>query len=493
MTKRKIIPFVSWFNLHLGNRGYEPGGGSFITDAPIGVRLEIEEAEKSEPVFRQEKPWEKQSLSYVQLKKDSGRYRMWYGAVPGLKARAFMCYAESDDGFNWKRPDLGLIEFEGSNKNNICHTGRSASAPSVFVDPSAKLEERYKNIAMAGWWEDEKGNELPSDEGIRRFTDLHREQEDNPEIEPNVFIRGALLGATSPDGLRWTEIKKPLLDYFCDTHNIACYDSERKVYVGYLRSHGPHGRSIGYSETTDFKKWPAPRVILHADPQDPPDVDLYSNCYCSYPGCEGIKLMFPSIYHHIGDHVDVRLAVSPNGLNWVWPERRPIIPCGRLGKGDEGSIYTGPDLVRFKDGKLALIYHALTGLHNEGFLDSASRKENSYRWAIWQKDRLAGIRADQEGSFSIKGLGLSDGSVHLNYRTEAGGWIKAELVRNVPYPPQKTKGIKGYCFEDCEILTGDELDQEIVWKGSGNKKEIADSSVCMRIKMFRAKIFGVMS
>jgi len=31
-----------------------------------------------------------------------------------------MCYAESEDGIHWTKPDLGLVEFNGNTRNNIC-------------------------------------------------------------------------------------------------------------------------------------------------------------------------------------------------------------------------------------------------------------------------------------------------------------------------------------------------------------------------------------
>ncbi|MDB6118454.1 MAG: hypothetical protein JWO08_2235, partial [Verrucomicrobiaceae bacterium] len=40
------------------------------------------------------------------------------GQAPGFWRP--MCYAESDDGVKWTKPDLGLVEFSGSKKNNIC-------------------------------------------------------------------------------------------------------------------------------------------------------------------------------------------------------------------------------------------------------------------------------------------------------------------------------------------------------------------------------------
>ncbi|MBT4818427.1 MAG: LamG domain-containing protein, partial [Lentisphaerae bacterium] len=43
-----------------------------------------------------------------------GAFRMWYWAMPGGPA-----YAESDDGVRWTKPNLGLLEFQGSRNNNL--------------------------------------------------------------------------------------------------------------------------------------------------------------------------------------------------------------------------------------------------------------------------------------------------------------------------------------------------------------------------------------
>ena len=56
------------------------------------------------------------------------KFRMWYlgmiqrevekGQAPGWWRP--MCYAESTDGVHWTKPELGLVEFNGNKKNNIC-------------------------------------------------------------------------------------------------------------------------------------------------------------------------------------------------------------------------------------------------------------------------------------------------------------------------------------------------------------------------------------
>ena len=68
------------------------------------------------------------AIMYGSVLHVGGRFRMWYlgmiqkrmekGQAPGYWRP--MCYAESLDGVTWTKPDLGLVNFKGSSKNNIC-------------------------------------------------------------------------------------------------------------------------------------------------------------------------------------------------------------------------------------------------------------------------------------------------------------------------------------------------------------------------------------
>ena len=59
---------------------------------------------------------------------DGDIYRMYYLGRQFVTTEAglneaphpdFVCYAESSDGISWVRPELGLVEFDGSSRNNI--------------------------------------------------------------------------------------------------------------------------------------------------------------------------------------------------------------------------------------------------------------------------------------------------------------------------------------------------------------------------------------
>jgi len=76
---------------------------------------------------------------------DGGRFRMWYQACPrdydGRDSLTVAC-VESEDGVHWERPSYGLIECDG-NRNNAL-TDLPFHAPSMFIDPDAPADRRYR-------------------------------------------------------------------------------------------------------------------------------------------------------------------------------------------------------------------------------------------------------------------------------------------------------------------------------------------------------------
>lgn len=117
------------------------------------------------------------------------RYRLWYGSGAG------MCYAESDDGIDWRKPELNLVEYDGSTANNIVLPAGSRIRPGqIFIDPAAPAEERYKMVL------------------------------NGEASRPTIAVSG--------DGLQWRALDEPMMVSFRDTSNAACFDAELGKYVG---------------------------------------------------------------------------------------------------------------------------------------------------------------------------------------------------------------------------------------------------------------------
>jgi len=153
----------------------------FIQDAR-GVKLLAHEPRKTgDQSIAADRPWERGGLGpYSSVLWDNGRYHFWYHAMdsklwhtsPGAGA---ICYATSEDGITWTKPELGLLEYEGSKRNNIV-IGHGAAGlrigqdgMMVFVDPNAPPDQRLRMVNRFGskGEGDSKGvNVMSSGDGI---------------------------------------------------------------------------------------------------------------------------------------------------------------------------------------------------------------------------------------------------------------------------------------------------------------------------------------
>jgi hypothetical protein len=254
---RKTFLFIDWFHVKKGElqvtldparisdngrklletyardfqRTFEQGTHGFKpTDVPSGVRIVQEVAERSKPWLTADKPWEKGATNPTVLF-DDGRFRCCYsarltgesqkttvdsGQVMEVSGSA-LAYAESQDGWNWTKPNLGVLSFQGSRENNL--VSPFSNGGSVFRDDHGPANERFKGFHF---------HELPPEE---------------IKAGASSRLKYGLYGVTSPDGHHWKLGEKPLVRYFSDTINIAAWDPLLEKYVGYFRHH-LSGRTI---------------------------------------------------------------------------------------------------------------------------------------------------------------------------------------------------------------------------------------------------------
>ena len=289
VTAKTTGPLLDWFYVSAGYVTFRSGIAE-QWDSPSGIEIEVQQAEKSDPILEPDRPWEEGGIASVKgITRRNGRYEMYYSTISGCQ-----CLAVSEDGAAWTKPDLGVVEFDGSTRNNIVARGPGLTGY-VFEDPSAPPGERFKMTTMRGGiYEPElDADGMPVELGPTAFDDFERQEELREGYTGKWGqMKGFLAGAVSPDGLRWTAIDRPLLAEFVDGDNITHYDDATGRYVGYLRFHTAERRTIGRSETADFRRFSPEKVVLQADPQDPPDTSFYGHAYTRYPGRDDLHLMF---------------------------------------------------------------------------------------------------------------------------------------------------------------------------------------------------------
>ncbi len=203
---------------------------------------------------------------------DNGKFRMWYYACywgnnpdwpPHMKQQVAkpnagplyqgpLCYAESDDGIAWTKPDLGQVLFKGSRKNNALALPHAVVSGAIVIKDEAEPDpsRRYKMT-------------------YQFFPDF------SEPVIPEYGRMPTVALAVSPDGLVWTMIGIPFLGQFVEPSSFVKHDGQYIIHYqaagnlgGYYAEGGtPSGRTGVARVTRDFSKWPDHLVEAFALPE----------------------------------------------------------------------------------------------------------------------------------------------------------------------------------------------------------------------------------
>lgn len=130
---------------------------NYLVDSMKNVHLLLHKPQDQGSVFRFDRPWEGQFCGYCTIIQDGDRFRLYYRGKPAASpdgVNEVTCLAESPDGTHWTRPDLELIEWEGSKSNNIILAVNGLShnfSPMLDANPAARpAENRQGNRRHVG-------------------------------------------------------------------------------------------------------------------------------------------------------------------------------------------------------------------------------------------------------------------------------------------------------------------------------------------------------
>ncbi|MBI5775530.1 MAG: hypothetical protein HZA89_17555 [Verrucomicrobia bacterium] len=465
------------------------------------AELRLHHPELKEIVLVHDAPWEGSGSGYHSIFKDGGLYRMYYkawhlavtkGKVDTGTHPLFCCYAESDDGIRWRKPELGLHEFNGAKANNIVIASGKLGAlnvdaghPAVFKDenPAAPPDACYKAFVRSS--------------------------------NPN-----GLLPFKSPDGIHWSPMSDaPVLTKLgaFDSQNLAFWDAARGEYRAYWRiftagvttdkEWKPGGyRAIRTATSKDFLNWNP-----HADVKyvDSPAEALYTNQVKPYHRAPHLLLGFPTRYVERGwndsmkalpelEHREWRAGAnerygtaitealfmaSRDGVKFKrWNEAflRPGIE--REGTWNYGQQYLAWHLVETKS--------ALEGAPDELSLYASESywtgTSSALRRYTLRLDGFVSVRAPMGGGELVtKPFTFTGGKLTLNFATSAAGGIQVELQNAGGQP------LPGFTLADCPPIFGDALERAVTWKGGGDVSALAGKTVRLRFAMKDADLYAL--
>lgn len=466
-----------------------------LADTPFGIRIEAEKAHLIGPIFPTDKPWEQAYLMYVNnVIVHEGKYKMWYTVVPpdhhdtpDLKwhwdVGWVLCYAESDDGLTWHKPELGLQDYKGEPTNWVY--GRELSpnhfaSGAVFLDETAPPEERFKLIYRAEEKYDDPAGFLARQK--ERFgADMDPKSTKGKPGKEGTFATTA--GAVSPDGIHWTALPEPLVMYCSDQMNTAFWDEKVQKYVSYFRMQRAGRRSAGRTETSDFKTWSTPYPVLEVPLTAHAASDIMHCPVQKYPGTEDVYLMYATMFNINTNNRDVALAVSSDGLYWNWsPGNRIASPEDGTSEFEYDDLEAGYGIVDLPGDRIGI---PVVGYEKPYKYPRFGRPPLGIPgYATWKRDRVSAVIADDRGQFTTHQLVVTGTQLKLNFKTRgSAGSVRVEVL------DAKGKPIPGFTLDDAPLLSGNELAQDVTWRG-GQLSDLAGQAVQLRFNLHLAKVFA---
>ena len=335
------------------------------------VTLGIVNKHSGNPLFREDKPWEMRFdnlYANVIYDDEEQLYKCWYSpfivdnSSKGMNSKQWeqvtyraphnremaICYATSKDGLTWVKPELGLVEYEGSKANNILWRGGGNTR------------------ALQGG---------PHGAGI--FKDIH---DPDPARRYKAFFKSEILSvAFSTDGIHWQPaIACPEANSAGDTHNNALWAPTLGRYVGMTRQwrRNPFRRQVAQTSSVDFVNWKKVDVALEG-------LDENNQTYAMpvfFHG--GVYIGLVSIHDQRSDRVWVELTWSPDTKTWhrILPGTPFIGNCGSEGSYDWGCVYAAARPVFLED-EIRIYYGGSDGLHTSwrnGFFCLATLRPDGF-------------------------------------------------------------------------------------------------------------------
>jgi hypothetical protein len=432
-----------------------------------------------EVILRFNKPWEGNYSSYPTVFKDQGKFKMYYrggNRPPGAKKpdHQFTCYAESDDGINWVKPNLGIVEFEGNSNNNIVWDKPGVHCFTAFRDknPKVKPGEEYKAIAYV--------NKL----------------DENGHIEEK-----RIMPLISGNGINWQLMQnKPIIvqrgtDAGLD---LAFYDTFQEQYVAYFRgwrTHrggkalAPHGewteditRQIMRATSDDFSSWTSPEFV---DFGDTPLEQFYTSATTPYFRAPHIYIAMPKRFmpsrkkipeHHEEGVSDGVFMSSRDGINFDRTFMEAFLRPGRdQNNWVERSNMISWGIIQTASDEISAIWTE----HNN--LPTCRLRRGTLRL-----DGFASLHGPYSGGEMITNpLHFAGNQLILNYATSAAGSIQIEIQDKAGKP------IPGYTLAECPELYGDEIDAMMKWDNGWDVSQLAGQPIRLRMVLRDADVYSM--
>jgi hypothetical protein len=430
----------------------------YLIDELDGAQQVLHQPTPREVAIVHDAPWEGNICFYHTVFWDGDLYRMYHRGAhcddkTGKVSPQVVCYAESLDGIHWKKPELGLVEHDGSKKNNIilpAGPGAHNFAPFRDANPDCKPDEQYKALGS---------------------------------------VKGGLVAFKSADGIHWSLIsEKPVITKGAfDSQNLAFWDTLRGRYVDFHRGFRDGARDIMTCTSGDFRDWTEPNWLEYTGA---PRQHLYTNQITPYFRAPHIFMGFPKRFmpsrklaeHRLPGVSDGCFMTSRDGCvfhRWAEAFVRPGLQKDRWVCRNNmiawGIVTTKSTVAGVPD---ELSFYVV-----EGYYSGDSCQTRRYTLRV---DGFVSVQAPLAGGQMVtKPIKFDGKELAVNLSTSAAGSLQVE-IQDVDGKP-----IEGFALDDCPAIFGDEIERVVTWKGGSDVSKLAGRPVRLRFVIKDADLYSI--
>jgi len=407
---------------------------------------------KNNPVMKPELPHEFKRISLygtIYYDKDNKLFKMWYPTFSsGDKTVANLCYAQSRDGYNWIKPNLHIVE----GTNIVLDQSHNVRGQTIIYDIEEEdLSKKYKLLVRPGHI-------------------------------------NSVCSYVSPDGIHWKMLSKKAINADSDSHIGLMRHPESKLYMATMRKI-KGDRRVWLSTSKDFTNWSEPVLVKELNISNSMQTQIYG-MQISYYGAYILGCI--SYYNTFEDDLDgwgkmdgtmdIGLAYSRGG--YCWHENfinDRFIPLGKKGTWDCGMISPSSHPILLED--KILFYYAGMPYHHKP----------PYGTDQLQCIGIASLRPDgfvylestnQEATLLTRNFYIDEYGFQIN-ADASKGFISVEICDG------EGKAIKGFEFENFDIIKKDGLFIELNWKNNPNIALVLKKAIRLRVKAKNAKIYSI--
>lgn len=448
----------------------------------LKLRMHAPEKYAANPVLGRGKSGEADSWSIhfygSIIREKNGKFRMWYVGTGDERGQNVhhdtslwrVLYAESDDGVNWIRPKLGLVDYRGNKHNNILLLDPFMGTINIKVlhepddpDPS----RRYKMVIHAHWMKGtaRHGTLAPygSADGINWKLlvdikpDTHTEMPRDKLLLPDVHFEPAG-GLYKWDGFYYASGQNPV-------------PAARTYYSRIARAY----------RSSDFVNWSQTSNINFV--RHTQHVDKYSRSHQGKQTHEGISVwnrgnVLLGMYgqwegatkEFSGVLINQGFVVSNDGLSFREPEQEFLfMKVGPDGTWDEGGLMQGQGFENVGD--KTYIFYGSGDLRTWTAHKKPIPPRGSVGLATLPRDRFGHLEfqtaeGEGPGEFVTNDIPAKAREARRLFVNADG--LGADARLKIELLTHEERPIRGYSGADAAIVTHSGFQTPVTWKGGEN-------------------------